>query len=116
MRRTGEGPAVIGIHIVSGPRIAPALVGTLSDADRSVDWTQAACRGEDPELWFPESGGRDLYGQARATCQRCPIRERCLEYAMKREGGYGRVYRAGMWGGLTSNERYQLSKERKATA
>lgn len=105
---------MIGIHILSGPRIVPAFVGTLSDADRSVDWTQAACRGEDPQLWFPERGGGDQYRDARAVCETCPIRERCLDYAMRREHGLHRANRFGMYGGLTPEERAEMASERGA--
>ena len=46
---------------------------------------QAACRNEDPELFFPigTSGPALLQTeQAKAVCARCPAREQCLEWAL----------------------------------
>jgi WhiB family redox-sensing transcriptional regulator len=67
------------------------------------DWpSQAACRDEDPELFFPVSemgpGARQA-AQAKAVCARCPVRAECLEYAL--DNGLDH----GIFGGLTERER-----------
>jgi len=35
---------------------------------------RAACRGEDPDLFFPEAGDTIATRKARAICARCPVR------------------------------------------
>jgi len=72
-----------------------------------TDWRdQAACRTEDPELFF-SPGQRD---RARGICARCPVRQPCLEFARS----HGIVH--GIWGGLTRGERSGARKPRGAVA
>lgn len=63
----------------------------------------AACEGLDPELFYAESGAAIM--RAKAYCARCPLREKCLEWAIKRE-------EFGVWGGMTARERASLRRER----
>lgn len=84
---------------------------------RSSDWRAfAACQGEDPELFFPLGGdGRwaAQIQQAKAICGRCPVRQACLDDALKEEGG--RHYRYGIRGGLSETQRRrEYEKRRKA--
>lgn len=75
-------------------RFAP---DTLSRGD---DWTRLAlCRNYDPDLWFPDSGGKGS-ALAKAVCAMCPVRPQCLSYAkaLRRGSHYGVV---GIWGGRT---------------
>lgn len=72
------------------------------------DWRErAACRDEDPELFFPLSehgpGARQT-AEAKAVCARCPVRERCLEYALADGLDHG------IFGGLTETERRALRR------
>ncbi|MFF4258394.1 WhiB family transcriptional regulator [Streptomyces sp. NPDC001663] len=70
---------------------------------------QAACRYEDPELFFPigTSGPALLQTEkAKAVCGRCPVRERCLEWAL----GHGEIL--GVWGGTGETERRALRRRR----
>ena len=62
--------------------------------------TQAACAGCDPELWFASRGG--TYANAKKVCQRCPVRQECLEYALRWNIEFG------VWGGASRNERLAL--------
>lgn len=77
-------------------------------------WAGAACRepGIDPEMFFPERGAHpSLVEQARAVCDRCPIRQRCGEYAMELESRPGyRSMRFGVWGGLSPKQRAKLAR------
>jgi WhiB family transcriptional regulator, redox-sensing transcriptional regulator len=79
----------------------------------SVDWRHfAACRDIDPDLFFPVGTGGPALQQiarAKAVCWGCPVRERCLTDAL--ESGQD----AGVWGGLTEDERRVL-KRRGAAA
>ncbi|WP_181808464.1 WhiB family transcriptional regulator, partial [Streptomyces shenzhenensis] len=51
------------------------------------DWRDhAECRYEDPDLFFPiGTTGPSLHQtrRAKAVCERCPVREPCLRWAME---------------------------------
>lgn len=72
------------------------------------DWRhRAACRDEDPELFFPVgSTGPALHqiGQAKAVCHRCPVASECLEWAL--DMGLD----AGVFGGKSEDERRALQR------
>jgi WhiB family redox-sensing transcriptional regulator len=76
------------------------------------DWRQrAACRDEDPELFFPVSDiglGARQADQAKAVCDRCPVRAQCLEYALDNGLDYG------IFGGTTEAERRELRRKERA--
>jgi WhiB family redox-sensing transcriptional regulator len=75
-------------------------------------WTeQAACRGLDPELFFPHGASQE----ARRVCARCPVRVDCLDYAVAHRERYG------IWGGRSERERRRLGsrsagRPRRSTA
>ncbi|HIV57820.1 MAG TPA: WhiB family transcriptional regulator [Candidatus Stackebrandtia faecavium] len=73
-----------------------------------MDWRHhAICRDEDPELFFPigDSGpGLAQIEQAKSVCQRCPVTEECLKWAL--ESGQD----AGIWGGMSEDERRSLKR------
>ena len=74
----------------------PRAPGALPSSWRD----RAACRGADPDLFFPERG--ESAESARRVCARCPVREPCLDYAVT-----NRIVH-GVWGGLTGWERRAL--------
>jgi WhiB family redox-sensing transcriptional regulator len=71
-----------------------------------MDWRHAAaCRDEDPELFFPVgTTGPALLQveEAKAVCRRCSVIEDCLAWAL--ESGQD----AGVWGGRSEEERRAL--------
>lgn len=73
----------------------------------------AACRTEDPELFFPISdmgpGARQV-AEAKAVCARCPVRTDCLDYAI--DAGLDH----GIFGGQTERERRALLRRTAVTA
>jgi WhiB family redox-sensing transcriptional regulator len=75
-----------------------------------MDWRhKAACREEDPELFFPVgmTGPALLQAaEAKKVCRRCPVRTQCLDWALKTGQD------AGVWGGMTEDERRDLSRDR----
>ncbi|MFB7224259.1 WhiB family transcriptional regulator [Streptomyces sp. NPDC002596] len=74
---------------------------------------QAACRDEDPDLFFPiGSTGPALVQteEAKEVCRGCPVREQCLEWAM--ENGQD----SGVWGGLGEAERRALKRRTRRRA
>lgn len=77
------------------------------------DWQhRAACRDEDPELFFPISDvgpGAQQTAQAKAICARCPVRTECLNYALENRLDYG------IFGGTTETERRELARQHRQT-
>ncbi|MYY05817.1 MULTISPECIES: WhiB family transcriptional regulator [unclassified Streptomyces] len=67
----------------------------------------AACRDEDPDLFFPiGTTGPALVQaeEAKTVCRGCPVREQCLRWALENNQD------AGVWGGLGENERRALKR------
>lgn len=60
------------------------------------------CTQTDPDAFFPEKGSSPH--AAKRICGDCPVRIRCLRYALDHNEQYG------VWGGLTGHERRQLKK------
>lgn len=75
-----------------------------------MDWRdRAACRGEDPELFFPvgrDDVDRPEIDAAKEICDRCPVLDECLDYALQTRQP------EGIWGGLTSTGRRALARRR----
>ncbi|MFE9939629.1 WhiB family transcriptional regulator [Streptomyces hirsutus] len=76
------------------------------------DWrTRAACRDEDPDLFFPiGTSGPALFQteQAKRVCRRCPVQQHCLDWAL--DTGQS----LGVWGGTSETERRALKRRLKA--
>lgn len=53
---------------------------------------RAACLGLDVNMFYPERG--DATEEARAICHGCPVREDCLDWALRHEPDFG------IWGGV----------------
>lgn len=69
----------------------------------------AACRGLDPDQFFPERRDSNLVTRAaKAVCRGCRVRSNCLEHALSHPE------RFGIWGGLSERERRQLRRQRRA--
>jgi WhiB family redox-sensing transcriptional regulator len=86
---------------------------SIADTDDRLDWQeQAACREYDNILFFGEDFGESELerqareGEAKSVCQRCPVAEPCLEFAIETNQKYG------IWGGLTDKERASLKRRR----
>ena len=80
----------------------------MSSNDNLGQWREsAACRDEDPELFFPTEGVSP--NRAIAVCRRCPVVRPCLEYALRAE-----VAEWGVWGGLSEPKRRKLRGESRA--
>ncbi len=74
-----------------------------------VEWQLlAACRGPHASVFFPPSHTekrnekRQRESKAKGICATCPVRQNCLEYALK----VGEQH--GIWGGLNEIERRHL--------
>ncbi|WP_433893388.1 WhiB family transcriptional regulator [Streptomyces sp. CA-111067] len=79
-----------------------------------MDWRdRAACLDVDPELFFPVGNGGSALMQAqraKAVCAGCPVIESCREWAMRTGQD------AGVWGGLSEEERRSLKRRRARRA
>jgi hypothetical protein len=64
------------------------------------DWRfNSACSDVDVEhAWF---WNQPDFPKARLVCQKCPVREQCLEWALKNED-------SGVWGGYSAYQRKQI--------
>lgn len=58
---------------------------------------QAACRGVNPDLFFPEKG--ESAREAKKVCAGCPVRQQCLDMAISNGE------RHGIFGGMNRIER-----------
>lgn len=75
--------------------------------------THAACRDEDPDLFFPigSSGPAVVQAaEAKVVCRGCPVQAQCLEWAL--ENGQD----SGVWGGLAEDERRALKRRSRRRA
>lgn len=79
-----------------------------------LDWRhRAACREQDPELFFPVGNSGPALVQiaeAKAVCRRCPVADECLSWALTSGQDYG------VWGARSEDERRALSRRRTAVA
>lgn len=88
----------------STPYVSPPLSG-------SDWWTDALCGIEQSEGFFPDERGRHTEvpraaeAAAKAICERCPVRQPCLEAALRNREP------VGIWGGLTTSERQRILAE-----
>jgi WhiB family redox-sensing transcriptional regulator len=78
-----------------------------------MDWrARAACRDEDPELFFPlgDSGPALLQIEdAKSVCQACVVVSDCLTWAL--ESGQD----SGIWGGMSETERRTIRRRNART-
>nr|WP_324613310.1 WhiB family transcriptional regulator [Mycobacteroides chelonae] len=75
----------------------------IASASEDAFWQERGlCKEVDPEIFFPEKGGSTR--EAKAVCQRCPVRDACLEEALAQDE------RFGIWGGLSERERRHLKR------
>jgi WhiB family transcriptional regulator, redox-sensing transcriptional regulator len=76
----------------------------------ATNWrSAAACLLADPDLFFPVSSvgpAERQIARAKTICGGCPVREKCLEFALRHELAYG------IWGGTTPEDR-QRDRRRK---
>lgn len=77
----------------------------MSTMVAEAGWTLAACTSADPDLFFPEPDTpAERIAEAKAYCNACPIKQACLEDAMRR------AEPDAICGGLTAEERQALLK------
>lgn len=74
-----------------------------------TEWMRRGnCRDEPPSLFFPSDGiGVEI---ARQLCATCPVKEPCLEYALRNRIDHG------VWGGASERERRRILRQRRLDA
>jgi WhiB family redox-sensing transcriptional regulator len=82
----------------------------IEDDGRQAWLDQAACRDQDPERFFPESGEHTKAAEAKAICGSCQVRDQCLELAVKAADGVDHDH--GVFGGTLPAERSRLRGNR----
>lgn len=66
---------------------------------------RAACRDiADPNIFFPEHS-QAQFGAAKQVCRACPVRDECLDYALRNN------IEAGCWGGCDPLERKRIRRK-----
>ncbi|AOZ72372.1 hypothetical protein BK816_02875 [Boudabousia tangfeifanii] len=73
-----------------------------------MEWrSEAACLEEDPELFFPIGSSAAALRQAeaaKAVCQRCPVMDECLNWALDNPAEFG------IWGGTDESQRRDMRR------
>ncbi len=102
--------------------LTPSNVTMLNvlNATSPVKWDvdkwrkNAACASLDTNLFFPDpDGGPEtipMIASAKAVCGECPVRQSCLEFAIRTR------QLDGVWGGHTPEERRSIRRRRQAAA
>lgn len=76
-------------------------------ARRAQTWRDdAACKGMDPDLFFPQRG--ESAREAKAVCATCPVIDPCREAGMNE--------RFGVWGSLGERQRIPMRRQRRNAA
>lgn len=69
---------------------------------------RGACRNKPPELWWPADKSNG--SEAKAVCRVCPVRGKCLDFAI----ATGMQHIGGIWGGMGRLElRAEARRRRK---
>ena len=69
---------------------------------RPAFFTDAACRGQDPDEWVPDPSSKKSTQRQKAICAGCPVLTECHTYALADD------QLVGIWGGTSEIERDRL--------
>ncbi|MFJ6889587.1 WhiB family transcriptional regulator [Streptomyces californicus] len=88
--------------------VVKAVYSPAADLPVNTNWrVDAACRDEDPDLFFPTGTTGPAIVQveeAKAVCRRrCPVMETCLDWAL--DNGV-----QGVWGGTDEDDRRRIHR------
>jgi ribosomal protein S21 len=97
-------------------RYAPDTLTPPPAWSRQATCADPAYADHRDELWYALPKERDAVNEAKTICNGCPVRQACLEDAMKAEGGAGHSNRHGIRGGLTPSQRHRLYEELRRRA
>ena len=85
--------------------VAPGRQYLCMDNPADTQWmADGNCAEKPPSLFFPSDGvGVEV---AKRVCTDCPVKDRCLEYALENRIDHG------VWGGTSERERRRILKAR----
>ena len=93
--------------------VSEAMYEILMDyrlVDNESRWMEnAKCKGRTDIHWFPERSEGHLVAGVKRFCSDCPVRKRCLRWALDNNIPYG------VWGGKSSTDRKMLLPNYKRT-
>ena len=92
--------------LLNPPRRAEEVTRQVANSWRNL----GHCRGSDPDVFYPPSEDDAEAEAAKSICCACPVRQRCLEFALATREKHG------VWGGLTERERRRVLRQRRRTA
>lgn len=73
-------------------------------------WDDALCAQIGTDLFFPDGPGEAwMAHRAKSICGLCPVRQRCLEWALSQPMSHDQH---GVFGGLAPRERNRLRRRR----
>jgi WhiB family transcriptional regulator, redox-sensing transcriptional regulator len=92
----------------------PLALSVVDATWNNLAWrSHAACSSLDTNLFFPvglTGYAIDQTNLAKAVCNDCPVRNQCLEFALRTLQDHG------VWGGHTEEERRVIRRARRAAA
>jgi WhiB family transcriptional regulator, redox-sensing transcriptional regulator len=119
VRLSVQQPSPQPVQQASQPDPQPARSTPLPGSVRGATWNDlswrrdAACATVPTETFFPIglTGQADSQTQmAKRVCASCPVRDCCLEFALRTNQDHG------VWGGHTEEERRTIRRSRRAAA
>jgi len=85
----------------------PPLSAKKNLTNTAMSWAEdAECKDTPIELWFSDFGDH-FDDSALRICRRCPVREKCRDYAIDND------LTDGIWGGMTPKQRHTYSRRTK---
>ena len=91
--------------------IRAAVAGIVRAIATGPDLSGGLCAQTDPAVWYPEKGGVVQARLAVKLCRQCPVRRRCLEYALDSEPHFTHY---GVWGGYATKKLSRMRMLRQA--
>lgn len=87
------------------------IVESWALKNRDYGWQdRAACVGKTDMFFMDKKGyAQDLYREAKAICETCPVKGRCLKFSLDNEMQFG------VWGGKTPGERIKMLGRKRWT-
>lgn len=94
---------------MSAGDITRAIDGLLGAQFETDAWKlNGACVGANPEWFFPTPGNTTMTDAAVSLCNKCPVRVKCLTYALETDSAWG------IWGATTEKQRKQIKENSDA--
>ena len=83
------------------------MLTMIVEARNEREWRdQAACKGMNPTVFFPERNNPNAVKQAKTVCATCPVSTQC--------GEAGQTEQTGIWGGVSGFKRQRSGVRKKS--